>query len=211
MSQTTKVTEATGNKLVVQVTDKVRLTLRTRSYHNLKTSEYFGKTRVYASNADSAIEMEEPPYGSTRGDGSPEDAAWRKYNNLERRAMRTMIDAARPVLAALTSLPADAKASFSRHAGCNMCPCSPGFILDYARYGGQPFDVWLDATHEGRDHRWTTLHHAAPGPDTYYSCPDCSISGVKKGSELPRYTRLSGADWFARGTDGKDLIRITAA
>ena len=32
-----------------------------------------------------------------------------------------------------------AKASWSKHAGCRMCPCSPGFVLDGAR--GFPFDI----------------------------------------------------------------------
>lgn len=28
-------------------------------------------------------------------------------------------------------LPETTKASWSKNAGCSMCPCSPGFILDY--------------------------------------------------------------------------------
>ena len=31
-------------------------------------------------------------------------------------------------------LPANTKAKWSQYAGCSMCPCSPGFILDVSSY-----------------------------------------------------------------------------
>lgn len=34
---------------------------------------------------------------------------------------------------------------FSMHAGCTMCPCSPGFVLDLRwTLNGNPVDVWFE-------------------------------------------------------------------
>lgn len=34
---------------------------------------------------------------------------------------------------------------FSKSAGCTMCPCSPGFVLDTTVvYAGEPVDLWLE-------------------------------------------------------------------
>lgn len=56
-------------------------------------------------------------------------------------------------------LPADTKFRWSKHAGCSMCPCSPGFILhaEVKERGPkkwipnpsqieQPCDIWVDVT-----------------------------------------------------------------
>ncbi len=38
----------------------------------------------------------------------------------------------------------DARANWSKHAGCTMCPCSPGFILSEVRDFG--FDIHVTLT-----------------------------------------------------------------
>lgn len=49
-----------------------------------------------------------------------------------------------PEILRRAGLPADTKVTWSQHAGCSMCPCSPGFIVkDHSR-----FDVWVDVAPE---------------------------------------------------------------
>lgn len=97
-----------------------------------------GKVRVFVSGQD-APEFDNPPYGSTRGDGSDEDRAWKRYNREELRLQREVLaqaTAAMPELAEQLG-----KLSFSRKAGCS-CGCSPGFVG--TAWTNQ--DVWLDRT-----------------------------------------------------------------
>ena len=54
-----------------------------------------------------------------------------------------------PLVLQKAGLPTDTKARWSRNAGCGMCPCSPGFILDLPGGGENRFDVW--ATLEGEE------------------------------------------------------------
>ena len=50
-------------------------------------------------------------------------------------------DAATPALLGLR----DTKMKFSIHAGCTMCPCSPGFILsNTVIYRGEPVDIHVE-------------------------------------------------------------------
>ncbi len=44
-------------------------------------------------------------------------------------------------------LPEGTTAKWSQNAGCSMCPCSPGFIIETTMAGH--FDVWVDFTVEG--------------------------------------------------------------
>ena len=54
-------------------------------------------------------------------------------------------------------LPEDTKVQWSQHAGCSMCPCSPGFIVkgdNLMGPNGQPADIFVDvegAESEARD------------------------------------------------------------
>ena len=41
-------------------------------------------------------------------------------------------------------LPVTTKATWSQHAGCSMCPCSPGFVVSNASF--YPNDIWVDVT-----------------------------------------------------------------
>ena len=45
---------------------------------------------------------------------------------------------------------ADAEISFSRHAGCTMCPCSPGFIAKNGT-GIANRNFWVEINYEAPD------------------------------------------------------------
>lgn len=99
------------------VTDEVTVSF-TRLLPGTKTT----KTRVYVSNAADP-DFPHPPYGQ-KGDNPEHDAGWRRYNREELRLMRETAE--RGLRAAgLGHL----TLKFSKHAGCSMCPCSPGFIV----------------------------------------------------------------------------------
>lgn len=98
----------------------------------------FNRIRVFVSG-EAKPDMPVPPYGSTRGDGSAEDKAWKAYNRAEVANQRDLIEEAlaqNPELA--TKL---GKLSFSRKAGCG-CGCSPGFIAE----GQGSQDIWITRT-----------------------------------------------------------------
>lgn len=99
------------------------------SQDELRRSYGGRKTRIFVDIDESDISMPRPPYGSQRGDGSPEDADWRKYNRLELGAMKLRFSRVRSTLEMFFGLAPGSKLGFSRKAGCGMCPCSPGFIL----------------------------------------------------------------------------------
>ena len=105
------------------------------------------KTRCHVTLDDGDVPMDTPPYGSMRGDGSPEDKLWTRYNRLEVREMRAKLNRAMLVLSAADGHGGGPWA-FSRKAGCS-CGCSPGFTYEakilymtgdgYAR----PVDMWV--------------------------------------------------------------------
>ncbi len=48
-----------------------------------------------------------------------------------------------PTLFRLLGLPVATKMSWSQKAGCRMCPCSPGFVVQSRDI---PYDVWVTVT-----------------------------------------------------------------
>ena len=87
------------------------------------------KTRIFVDIDESDVPMPRPPYGSTKGDGSEEDKLWTLYNRWELKAMKLRFSRVRSTLEMFFGLAPGSKLGFSRKAGCGMCPCSPGFIL----------------------------------------------------------------------------------
>lgn len=101
--------------------------------------DWTDKTRV-----DTATEKFSKPrlYISPEGEGILANFAnrtSRPYNTY-----RKML----PQIFLALGLPANTKARWSQHAGCSMCPCSPGFILDV----------------EGTFDAWATIEMAAQEP-----------------------------------------------
>ena len=108
-------------------------------------------------------DMERPAYGSTRGDDSDEDKDWKRYNRLEIKEQRKVIEAVLPLLEKVEVPPYErgsyaestdasnhnsvvdilhAKLGFSRNAGCSMCPCSPGFKAHVPSQYTE-IDIWV--------------------------------------------------------------------
>lgn len=59
--------------------------------------------------------------------------------------MRTKTEALRDMcgrdILQMLGAPSDTWLSFSKHAGCKMCPCSPGFIVEGVDFGR---NIWVD-------------------------------------------------------------------
>lgn len=94
--------------------------VRKRVHRNCSLNEYSAKARVYISHDGESI---------LEGFGS---RAARPYTIYRKHVMPFV----------LAHLGYDGKFSWSKHAGCTMCPCSPGFILDDHR----GYDVWVTIT-----------------------------------------------------------------
>lgn len=73
------------------------------------------------------------PY-TTRGDDPVMDKAWSKFNREIVKNQRQVLNAA---LSAFDNHPV--KVTFSIHAGCGSCPCSPGFVLSGLGVGVEYF------------------------------------------------------------------------
>lgn len=110
-------------------TYSVSLRVFSRSVDNLRS-----KTRGYVSGQEKPS-MPLPAYDTfdENGERVADDAGWRKYNRAEMQIMRKHMTAA---LAATEPVFDDRglKFSFSRKAGCSMCPCSPGFVFEGPLY-----------------------------------------------------------------------------
>jgi hypothetical protein len=67
-----------------------------------------------------------------RGDFPEVDEAWDRHNKATIDAWRYHAVRVTNKLMALEiiSRPADFKLNFSKHAGCTMCPCSPGLVVN---------------------------------------------------------------------------------
>lgn len=103
----------------------------------------YKKSRAYVSGADEHLDAEKelaplakslgaPHIYTHRGDFPELDKAWDAFNKKVVEAQRAVLVSA---LAALNRESGhdlflrDTKLSFSKHAGCRVCPCSPGFII----------------------------------------------------------------------------------
>ena len=82
--------------------------------------------------------MPQPPYGSTKGDGSEDDKLWKVWNRTEVAIMKHFVDRALLFMARKFEGAEGAKAHYSRYAGCSSCPCSPGFVTDFV----VPNNMW---------------------------------------------------------------------
>lgn len=124
-------------------------TVRIMQRHFEKPSAYYGNTRVYASIPTTvSLGAEHPPY-SVIGEDPENDKAWRAFNKLEDTTMQVLVRLALKATDSLLTGPSDYKVSFSRKAGCSMCPCSPGYILRAGqggmafRFNHTPVDMWI--------------------------------------------------------------------
>lgn len=63
---------------------------------------------------------------------------------FEKLPLRTQLtklrDACEPAMLKLAGVPSSTTMSWSKHAGCKMCSCSPGFILEGQDNGR---DIWV--------------------------------------------------------------------
>jgi hypothetical protein len=95
------------------------------------------KARIYVWGADAEtfFQIPSPPFCS-RGDDPLMDKVWDGYNAMEVACMKAgALEAAK-----LLEMPlAEKQVKFSRNAGCSMCPCSPGFVVDNAGVGWEMF------------------------------------------------------------------------
>ena len=101
---------------------ELRVTIRRRrqrqyGYSRNARNEYFQAPRLYVWHEDEGL------LGN--------------FFNRTSRPYRQYKQSIVPVVNELLGQPVDQKARWSQKAGCAMCPCSPGFILDHAR--GQRF------------------------------------------------------------------------
>lgn len=102
------------------------------------------------------LELQEQALGkrrfAQRGQHTDVDAL---YDRLNAEIMRVKLEIAHGVLCWLKDYvsgdfnAADDRAFFSRNAGCDMCPCSPGVVagakLTWDDWNGAEFDVWVEA------------------------------------------------------------------
>lgn len=159
---TTQVIKGTRGQNVTYTVGEFRLTIMPRGWD--ERNAVTKKTRLHGAVDTLGGELGEllnlntyVPVSSSGHDNftSAEERAQhqREYNILKRRTLdvvRAQLRALLPLLAPVLDVDPDdltRKLSYSIHAGCGMCPCSPGFILDtQVRVDGQPVDLWLDRT-----------------------------------------------------------------
>lgn len=87
------------------------------------------KTRVYGNADDAKVEaLVGFPYSdlkhTTKGEDPEMDKLWKRWNRATVILMRETAEKALKV----ANIDHEEKLSFSRKAGCSMCPCSPGFV-----------------------------------------------------------------------------------
>lgn len=102
------------------------------------------KTRIFVDGTTADIPR--PEY-TTHGDDPENDKRWDAYNKSEIRSMKLVIKDVREVLDGFAPVGQKLGISFSRNAGCSMCPCSPGFIasLQLSNNGRRIGTIWLKA------------------------------------------------------------------
>lgn len=88
---------------------------------NSARAEYYETTRVYVS-----------------------PTKWTLMEQMESRRAKPSVTFKRLVEAELKEAGYTGKVRYSRYAGCKMCPCSPGFVLETQLDVAHPVDVWLD-------------------------------------------------------------------
>lgn len=82
-------------------------------------NEYYETTRVYVSPKNESL-----------------------MDQIQSRRQKPSVTFKKLVIAELREAGYNGKVRYSRYAGCKMCPCSPGFVLE-SSLGDAPCDVWL--------------------------------------------------------------------
>jgi hypothetical protein len=108
------------------------------------------KSRFYTWNAP-APAMAAPPAGR-KGANEDNDAAWRRYNRAEVRLMREQVLLGLKAMDITMDGDTPAKQlPFDKHAGCAMCPCSPGFVAEALWVRTAAECGWPPTTKDHRD------------------------------------------------------------
>lgn len=151
MLDTITITESTGTDCRLEL-DGMKIHLRREDF-----GARYRKPRIYTSGTATTPDFDHPPYGSSRGDGSEEDKAWRRYNREEIKLQRELATRAiralqQHGLQTYGMTVGTVETKFSRTAGCG-CGCSPGLILQADVRAGAPLfrwdtrvsDIWVEA------------------------------------------------------------------
>jgi len=101
--------------------------------------------------------MDRPPYGSKKGDGTPEDKQWAEYNKVEKATQLMVINACHDEIAAAYGVPPSRlRYKFSRRAGCG-CGCSPGWLPHtvqssgkLSRLTGTGVNIWINGMNDNK-------------------------------------------------------------
>ncbi len=80
------------------------------------------------------------PWGNGQGD-LLDEFAWRR-NNKAPASPKMIKEFLSPILAG-KGISRPLKVSWSRYAGCGMCPCSPGYIVTTGEHPWQHYTIWL--------------------------------------------------------------------
>lgn len=135
----------------------IRVIRRTSYERNPAPRIYVADAVAETRSADLVdLERQEQALGdkrfAERGTDTDVDAL---YDRLNAEVMRVKLDIAHGVLNWIKDYvsgdfnTADDRAFFSRNAGCDMCPCSPGVVagakLTWDDWDGAEFDVWVEA------------------------------------------------------------------
>ena len=142
------------------------------------------KSRLYVNLDDFDWPQLDP---SPVWDGNGEEGA-----SHFKQAKKIVRDEFFPVIRSIFGLPRDAKIRYSQNAGCNQCPCSPGFIIDDARYSVDVNIKTVGTTigHTVRDeYKWQSYadgdrHTTFLGVEV--KCNDCAFSMHTKGGHAAR-------------------------
>ena len=95
--------------------------------------DYGKKTRVYVSGQED-VSFDDLPDGWMYNDDPAIVKECKRRNRQEVKNMRALIAEAAELIPIQSMVEiTHSKLGFSRHAGCSMCPCSPGFVKDGAQ------------------------------------------------------------------------------
>lgn len=98
---------------------------------------YDANYKTYASGWERARLMDSVIYVDIKDESIAE--------NLMNRRNRPHNEYRKIVRAVMNELEIDGKLSWSKNAGCKMCPCSPGFILTESTHPiSRNFNVWVE-------------------------------------------------------------------
>lgn len=141
---------------VLVTTSDWTATVVTRHYSNNQRTKtrVYGAIDTFAADENALVDVNAlKPVSLTGHDDfesqAARDAHMKEYRRLARattaRARETLSAALPTVLRSLDQESVDVE-RFSKNAGCTMCSCSPGFVLDRRlTLNGKAVDVWFDA------------------------------------------------------------------